>query len=224
MQIILLGPPGAGKGTQGDLIQKKINIPKLSTGDMLREAVAKGTDVGRHADEAMKAGKLVSDGTMIRLIRECIATPQCAEGFILDGFPRTLAQAKALDELLARIGKPITFVIELTVDDASLIERIAGRFACAKCGAGYNDVSKPTNKPGKCDNCSSTEFIRRKDDTRETMTTRLNAYHTQTSPLLPYYQEKGLLRRVNGMEDIHRVTAEIDKIIATPSMGVSETS
>src|SRR5262249_55129575 len=134
MQIILLGPPGAGKGTQGDLLKKRLGVPKLSTGDMLREAVAKGTDVGEHADEAMRAGKLVSDGTMIRLIRDYITAPESNEGFILDGFPRTIAQAKALDELLVRLNKPITLVIELTVDDAELIERIAGRFSCAKCG------------------------------------------------------------------------------------------
>lgn len=213
MNLILLGPPGAGKGTQADFLQKKLGVPKLSTGDMLRAAVAAGTDIGKQADEVMKAGRLVSDEIMIRLIRERIAQADCANGFILDGFPRTLTQARELDKMLAALNRPLSLVIELTVDDSALVDRIAGRFACAKCGAGYHDAFRPTRKEGVCDVCGSTEFTRRKDDNRETVKSRLDAYHAQTAPLLPYYKQRGVLKSVDGMALISDVTRAIDAIV-----------
>lgn len=213
MQMILLGPPGAGKGTQADYLQEKLGLAKLSTGDMLRAAVAAGTEIGKQADAVMKAGKLVSDDIMIKLIRERIAKPDCKNGFILDGFPRTTAQAEALDVMLKETNKPLDVVIELAVDDDLLVERIAGRYSCAKCGAGYHDTFKQPKTAGLCDVCGSTEFSRRKDDNRETVKSRLEAYHAQTAPLLPYYRAKGLLKTVDGMQEIEHVTASINKIV-----------
>jgi len=213
MNLILLGPPGAGKGTQAEFLQSKLSIPKLSTGDMLRAAVKAGTEIGKQADAVMKAGQLVSDDIMIRLISYRISQEDCENGFILDGFPRTIAQAEALDQMLADINKPLSFVIELTVNDEVLIERIAGRFSCAKCGTGYHDIFKPTAQAGICDICGSSDFSRRKDDTRETVASRLAAYHSQTAPLLPYYEAKGILKSVDGMADIDEVTLEINQII-----------
>ncbi|MEI6730320.1 MAG: adenylate kinase [Pseudomonadota bacterium] len=213
MNLILLGPPGAGKGTQAEFLQSKLSIPKLSTGDMLRAAVKAGTEIGKQADEVMKAGQLVSDDIMIRLISYRISQEDCENGFILDGFPRTIAQAQALDNMLADMNKPLSFVIELTVNDEVLIERIAGRFSCAKCGTGYHDIFKPTAQAGVCDICESSDFTRRKDDTRETVASRLAAYHSQTAPLLPYYEAKGILKSVDGMADIDEVTLEINQII-----------
>ena len=215
MQMILLGPPGAGKGTQADYLQSKLSIAKLSTGDMLRAAVATGSDIGKQADAVMKAGKLVSDNIMIGLIRERITKPDCTNGFILDGFPRTTAQAEALDVMLKETQKPLSVVIELAVDDDLLIERIAGRFSCAKCAAGYHDTFKQPKVAGICDVCGSLEFSRRKDDNRETVKSRLEAYHAQTAPLLPYYKSKGLLKTVDGMQEIEQVTNSINKIFET---------
>jgi adenylate kinase len=215
MQMILLGPPGAGKGTQADYLQSKLSIAKLSTGDMLRAAVATGSDIGKQADAVMKAGKLVSDDIMIGLIRERITKSDCANGFILDGFPRTTAQAEALDVMLKETQKPLSVVIELAVDDDLLIERIAGRFSCAKCAAGYHDIFKQPKVAGICDACGSPEFSRRKDDNRETVKSRLEAYHAQTAPLLPYYKSKGLLKTVDGMQEIEQVTTSINKIFET---------
>jgi adenylate kinase len=217
VNLILLGPPGAGKGTQAEFLEKKFSLCKLSTGDMLRAAVKAGTEVGKQADVVMKAGQLVSDDIMIRLIRERITNADCDGGFILDGFPRTTAQAEALDLMLAEMKKPLTLVIELTVNDGILVDRVAGRFACAKCGAGYHDTFKPTKKAGVCDNCGSTEFVRRKDDNRETVKSRLEAYHAQTAPLLPYYSKKGVLKSVDGMAEIGEVTEAINKVLETHS-------
>lgn len=214
MNLILLGPPGAGKGTQADFLHKKLSVPKLSTGDMLRAAVAAGTEIGKKADEVMKAGRLVSDDIMIRLIRERIAQPDCSKGFILDGFPRTLTQARELDKMLAALSRPLSLVIELTVDDAALVDRIAGRFACGKCGAGYHDSFRPPHKEGVCDVCGATEFTRRKDDNRETVKSRLDAYHAQTAPLLPYYKQRGVLKSVDGMAVIGDVTRAIDAMVS----------
>ena len=215
MNIILLGPPGAGKGTQAEFLQEKLSIPKLSTGDMLRAAVKAGSEIGKQADAVMKAGQLVSDDIMISLISERILQDDCKNGFILDGFPRTIAQAEALDKTLAQMNKPLSFVIELTVNDEILIERIAGRFSCAKCGAGYHDEFKKPKLDGVCDTCGSTEFTRRKDDNRETVASRLTAYHAQTAPLLPYYQAREILRSVDGMLDIAEVIKAIDEVVST---------
>ncbi len=213
MNLILLGPPGAGKGTQAEFLQKKLSLAKLSTGDMLRAAVRRGTALGAKADAVMKAGKLVSDDIMIALIEERITHQDCERGFILDGFPRTTPQAEALDIMLAKMQKPLTMVIELTVIDAVLVDRISGRFSCAICGAGYHDTFKPTKVPGICDVCGSKDFTRRKDDTRETVASRLEAYHAQTAPLLPYYKARGILRSVDGMADIDAVAHSISTLL-----------
>jgi adenylate kinase len=213
MKLVLLGPPGAGKGTQAERIKANYGIAHLSTGDMLREAVASGTEVGRRAKAIMDAGRLVPDEVMIRLVAERIAQPDCARGFVLDGFPRTRAQAEALDALLAERGEQLDAVLEITVDDDALVERISGRFACAQCGAGYHDRFKPPQSAGVCDVCGSRAFVRRDDDNAETVRARLDAYQAQTAPLLPYYQKKGLLIAVDGMAEIDRVTAEVLKKI-----------
>jgi adenylate kinase len=209
MKLVLLGPPGAGKGTQAERIKARYGISHLSTGDMLREAVAADTAVGRRAKTIMDAGRLVPDDVINRLVAERIAQPDCARGFILDGFPRTLAQAEALDALLDERGERLDRVLELAVDDDALVERISGRFACAECGAGYHDRFKQPKVAGVCDVCGSREFIRREDDKAETVRARLEAYHAQTAPLLPYYRERGLLTTVDGMAGIDEVSAEI---------------
>ena len=214
MNIILLGPPGAGKGTQAAFLNQTYALAKLSTGDMLRAAVASGTDVGKKADAIMKRGELVPDDVMISLIHSRINEADCQKGFILDGFPRTVAQAEALDSMLKEEGKTLDFVIELKVDDASLIDRISGRFACAKCHEGYHDTHKKLKKEGVCDVCGNTEFTRRADDNAETVKKRLKAYHAMTAPLLPYYKKQGVLLTVDGMADIAEVTKEIESVIA----------
>jgi len=209
MQLVLLGPPGAGKGTQAERLKTRYRLAHLSTGEMLREAVAAGTEVGRQAKAIMDVGRLVPDDVINRLVAERIARPDCVRGFILDGYPRTLAQAEALDRMLAGRQSGLTAAIELEVDDDALVERISGRFACARCGAGYHDRFKPTAVPGVCDVCGGTEFVRRKDDTPETVRARLKAYHDQTAPLLPYYRARKLLLTVDGMAEIDRVTDEL---------------
>jgi adenylate kinase len=215
MRLILLGPPGAGKGTQAARIAARYRVPHLSTGDMLREAVAADTAVGRQAKAIMDAGKLVPDAVMNRLVAERIAQPDAARGFVLDGFPRTVAQAEALDDLLAQRAERLDAVVELAVDDDALVDRISGRFACAKCGAGYHDRFRQPKTDGVCDACGSREFVRRADDNAETVRARLNAYHAQTAPLLPYYRDKGLLAAVDGMAEIEDVSSEIfDRIAA----------
>jgi adenylate kinase len=214
MRLILLGPPGAGKGTQAAWIKAEYGIPQLSTGEMLREAVAKGTEVGRQAKAVMERGELVSDDIINRIVAERIDQPDANKGFILDGFPRTVAQAEALDRMLTERGLKLDAVIEIAVDDAALVERIGGRFSCAKCGTGYHDRFRPTAQPGVCDVCGSTEFVRRKDDNRETVKTRLDAYNAQTAPLLPYYRARGLVRTVDGMAPIEKVEAAIRQALA----------
>jgi adenylate kinase len=209
MRLVLLGPPGAGKGTQAERIAARYGIPHLSTGDMLREAVAADTEVGRRAKAIMEAGQLVPDEVMNRLVAERLAQPDAARGFVLDGFPRTLAQAQALDDLLEQRDQRLDAVLELAVDDDALVDRISGRFACARCGAGYHDRFKQPKVEGVCDVCGGREFVRREDDKPETVRARLKAYHEQTAPLLPYYRNKGLLIAVDGMAEIDAVTAQI---------------
>ena len=213
MILILLGPPGAGKGTQAARIKQEFNIAHLSTGDMLRGAIAAGTEIGKQAKDVIDAGKLVSDDIMIGLVGERTQEEDCANGFLLDGFPRTVAQAEALDGLLERTGQKLHAVIEIAVDDNALIDRISGRYACANCGAGYHESFNKPKVDGVCDNCGSKEFTRRSDDNADAVRTRLAAYHEQTAPLLPYYREQGKLRTVDGMSEIDNVTAEIFKEI-----------
>jgi adenylate kinase len=214
MRLILLGPPGAGKGTQAEHLRDTYRLAHLSTGDMLREAVAAGSELGRKARSIMERGDLVPDELMIELVAERIDRPDCAGGFILDGFPRTVAQAEALDRLLAEREAGLDAVIELQVDDDALVERVSGRFTCASCGAGYHDRFKRPKVEGVCDVCGGKEFKRRADDNAETVRARLEAYHRQTAPLLPYYDERGVLRRVDGMAAIDEVTRQIDRALA----------
>ena len=213
MNLILLGPPGAGKGTQAQRIQDHHGAVQLSTGDMLRAAVAAGTEVGKQAKAVMEAGKLVSDDIMVRLIAERIDQPDTKRGFILDGFPRTIAQAEALDKMLASKGLKLDAVIEMNVDDEVLTRRISGRYSCAQCGAVYHDETKKPKISGVCDKCGSKDFSRRKDDNAETVKARLEAYHAQTAPLLPYYRAKRILQSVDGMAPIDDVTAQLESLL-----------
>jgi len=214
MRLILLGPPGAGKGTQAKRLEESRGLVQLSTGDMLRAAVASGSPLGQQAKRVMEAGELMPDEIIIDMIAERIGQPDCRNGFVLDGFPRTTRQAAALDEMLGRKRAALDAVIELTVDEDALIERISGRFSCAKCGAGYHEKYKRPKVDGVCDVCGSTEFSRRKDDNAETVAARLEAYRGQTAPILPYYQERSLLRRVDGMADMNEVTRQIEAALA----------
>ncbi|TCU17450.1 adenylate kinase [Rhizobium sullae] len=214
MRLILLGPPGAGKGTQAQRIVEKYGIPQLSTGDMLRAAVHAGTEVGKRADALMKAGKLVPDEVVNAIVSERIDQPDSAKGFILDGFPRTLVQADATEAMLRAKGLDLSVVIELKVDDDELIRRVAGRYSCAQCGSVYHDTDKAPASEGVCDKCGSTHFKRRPDDNPETMTARLQVYYKETSPLIGYYHAKGKLKSVDGMADMDHVTREIEAILS----------
>ena len=213
MILVLLGPPGAGKGTQARHIAEDKGLVQLSTGDMLREASAAGSGLGKAAKAAMEKGALVSDDIVVGIIANRIGGQDCRRGFVLDGFPRTLAQAEALDRMLAGKGKKLNAVIELKVDEAELVKRIAGRFACAKCQANYHDSFKRPRLEGVCDACGSTEFTRRDDDQGQTVRARLEAYRRQTAPLLPYYRAKGVLHSLDGMQPIGQVAKAIDAVL-----------
>jgi adenylate kinase len=213
MIIILLGPPGAGKGTQAKELATRRGLVQLSTGDMLRSAVAAGTEIGIKAKPIMESGGLVPDEIVIGILAERIEQPDCGNGVILDGFPRTLPQASALDAVLKKKRSRLDAVIELKVDDKVLVERISGRFSCARCGEGYHDAFKPPRVSGVCDVCQGTQFTRRKDDAPETVRDRLLVYYRDTSPLLGYYYCKGNLHAVDGMAPIEEVAAAIAGIL-----------
>ncbi len=212
--LVLLGPPGAGKGTQARMLEEQFGLVQLSTGDLLRAAVAAGTEAGRAAKAVMEAGDLVSDEIVIAILRDRLAEPDCAKGVILDGFPRTTVQAEALDGLLAEIGQGIRAAISLEVDDAAMVTRISGRYTCGGCGEGYHDTFKVPTKPGACDKCGGTEMKRRADDNAETVEQRLRAYHAQTAPLISYYESRGVLARVDAMAEIEAVARELNAIVA----------
>lgn len=213
MRLILIGPPGAGKGTQALRLADSHKIPHLSTGDMLRAAIADGTDIGKRAQAIMNAGKLVSDEIVNKIVSDRIDQADCAGGFILDGYPRTLAQADSVDEIFEQKNLLLDAVVELRVDDDALIERITGRFLCANCGEGYHDRYKLPVVDGVCDKCGSTDFKRRPDDVEETVRVRLFTYYKQTSPLIGYYYAKRKLLRADGMGGIDDVTQGIEKVL-----------
>ena len=211
--LILLGPPGAGKGTQARMLEDKFNLVQLSTGDLLREAVATGTEAGLAAKAVMESGELVSDEIVIAILRDRMAEPDCAKGVILDGFPRTTTQAEALDGFLASANQKISAAISLEVEDPEMITRISGRFTCASCGEGFHDTYKKPAVDGKCDNCGHTEFKRRADDNAQTVAARLAAYHTQTAPLIDYYQAQGVLKGVDAMGQIDQIANDLQELV-----------
>ncbi|WP_170766691.1 adenylate kinase [Ruegeria lacuscaerulensis] len=212
--LILLGPPGAGKGTQARMLEDKFGLVQLSTGDLLRAAVAAGTEAGKAAKAVMEAGDLVSDEIVIAILRDRLAEPDCARGVILDGFPRTTVQAQALDGLLSETGQKIDAAISLEVEDAEMVTRISGRYTCAGCGEGFHDTYKVPAVDGKCDKCGHTEFKRRADDNAETVASRLAAYHAQTAPLITYYQNHGVLKGLNAMGNIEDIAGNLERIVS----------
>ena len=211
--LILLGPPGAGKGTQARLLEQRFGLVQLSTGDMLRAAVAAGSPAGLAARAVMEAGGLVPDDIVIAVLKDRLARPDVARGVILDGFPRTAGQAAALDDLLAGIGQAVTAAVSLEVDDAAMVDRIAGRYSCAACGEGYHDRYKTPAVAGVCDRCGGTAFKRRADDRAETVGARLAAYHAETAPLIAYYEGKGLLHRIDAMGSIEAIAGALGAVV-----------
>ncbi len=214
MNLIFLGPPGAGKGTQAKRLETLYGIAQISTGDMLRAEVQAGTAIGQKARALMEAGELVSDEILIAMLGERIEWPDCVDGFILDGFPRTTAQAEALDAMLSDRRLRIDAVLYLSVDDAALTERITGRYACARCGVSYHDRFRQPRSVGICDACGSQEFVRRSDDTREAVSNRLKLYRQQTLPILPYYRAQDLVHDIDGMASMEIVRDQIDEALA----------
>ncbi len=212
MNIIFLGPPGAGKGTQAKVLIEKFNIPQISTGDMLRENVAKGTELGMKAKEYMEKGQLVPDEIILSMVKERLSQPDAQKGFILDGFPRTVAQAEALDKILEEMGKKIEYVLALIVPDEELVIRLTGRRTCKKCGMMYHIKFKPPKEEGKCDVCGG-ELYQRPDDNEETVRNRLKVYHEATAPLLDYYKKKEVLFEVDGSKTIEEITQQLLKIL-----------
>jgi adenylate kinase len=214
MNLILLGPPGAGKGTQAKILEEHHGFKQLSTGDMLRAAVAAGTEQGLRAKAIMDRGDLVSDDVILAIVSDRLDKPDVAKGVVFDGFPRTPAQAKALDAMLIKRGAKLNAVIEMKVDDEALVRRIVGRYTCAKCGQGYHDEFAKPKKPGICDVCGSSEFSRRADDNEKTVRDRLQVYNEQTAPLVAYYHGQGNLHVINGMADIGKVTQEMSAVLS----------
>ncbi|WP_421989471.1 adenylate kinase [Roseococcus sp.] len=215
MNLILLGPPGAGKGTQAKRLEERFGLVQISTGDMLRAEVKSGSAIGLEAKAIMERGELIPDSVITAMLAARVEQPDAARGFILDGFPRTTPQAEALDVMLAGKGLVLDHVIELQVDDAKMVERISGRYTCAKCGEGYHDTFKQPKTAGVCDVCGGTEFTRRADDKAETVGARLAAYHRQTAPLLPYYEAQNKLRSVDGMAEMSAVTSDLERILTS---------
>lgn len=211
--LILLGPPGAGKGTQARMLEEDFGLVQLSTGDLLRAAVAAGTEAGRQAKAVMDAGQLVSDEIVLAILKDRMAQPDVARGIILDGFPRTAGQAAALDALLAEGGGKVTAAVSLEVEDEAMVARVAGRFTCATCGEGYHDQFKQPAHAGVCDKCGGTAFRRRADDNAETVRERLQAYHAQTAPLIAHYDRLSVLERVPAMGSIDGIRARLAEIV-----------
>ncbi len=211
--LILLGPPGAGKGTQARVLETKFGLVQLSTGDLLRAAVAAGTPAGMAAKEVMDAGGLVSDEIVLAILKDRLMQPDCEQGVVLDGFPRTTAQAEALDGMLGASGQRINAAISLEVDDARMVARIAGRYTCKGCGEGYHDSFKLPKAEGVCDQCGGTDMVRRADDNAATVMSRLDAYHKQTAPLIDYYAQKAALKRLDAMGDITAISDELAQIV-----------
>jgi adenylate kinase len=211
--LILLGPPGAGKGTQARMLQDRFGLVQLSTGDLLRAAVAAGTDAGLAAKSVMAAGGLVSDDIVLAILKDRLAAPDTQHGVILDGFPRTTVQAQALDDLLAESGQRINAAISFEVDDAEMVARVAGRYTCGDCGEGYHDNFKVPTVTGVCDKCGGGNMQRRADDNAATVGQRLTAYHAQTAPLITYYEKRGTLQRIDAMGEIGQIAEELGAIV-----------
>lgn len=212
MNIVFLGPPGAGKGTQAKILIERYGIPQISTGDMLREHRAKGTELGKKAQEYMDKGQLVPDEIILDMVKERLSQPDCEKGFILDGFPRTVAQAEALDRILSEMGKKLDFALALVVPDELLIERLTGRRTCKNCGMMYHIKYKPPKVEGICDVCGG-ELYQRPDDNEETVRNRLKVYHESTAPLIDYYKRKGILKEVDGSKSIEEITNQLIQIL-----------
>ncbi|WP_226677484.1 adenylate kinase [Rossellomorea aquimaris] len=212
MNIVLMGLPGAGKGTQAEKIVDKYGIPHISTGDMFRAAIKDGTELGLKAKSFMDNGDLVPDEVTIGIVRERLSKADCEKGFLLDGFPRTVAQAEALENILAELGKKMNYVININVDKDILMERLTGRRICKECGATYHLVFNPPTEEGVCDRCGG-ELYQRADDNEETVQNRLDVNIKQTQPLLAYYEDKGYLKNIDGQQDIHRVFDDIDELL-----------